>query len=186
MKNKGFSLLELLTTTGIISLLLAISLPALSSAKEKAKKTLCQTQLRQIGIGYHMYANDNNENLPYAMKSCDKYLINFGKKYFDDPKIFLCPGDKQNKINEIISASLNMDDSVSASYYHKCYTIPIKLNQHFPQEYPISFDSSVSISIFNDKNNKLNSQYQENHKKGKNILYLDGHIEFTNKKIGIP
>jgi len=63
---KGFTLIELLVVIAIIALLLAILLPALRRAKEQAKATRCLSNLKQIGLAMHLYANDYNYLLPRA------------------------------------------------------------------------------------------------------------------------
>ena len=59
--QKAFTLIELLVVIAIIAILAAMLLPVLASAKDKAKRTECVNDLKQLYVGCTLYAGDNSD-----------------------------------------------------------------------------------------------------------------------------
>lgn len=69
--SRGFTLIDTLVTLAIVALLISILLPSLSGAREAARRVACASNVRQIGLGITMYADDHSDRLPPSVHAPD-------------------------------------------------------------------------------------------------------------------
>jgi len=67
LKLHAFTLIELLCVMAIIAILAALLLPAVSRATARAKRVQCANNLRQVGLGFHLFAHDHNNAFPMGL-----------------------------------------------------------------------------------------------------------------------
>ena len=107
--HRAFTLIELLVVIAVIAILAALLLPALSAAKARAQRTTCLNNLKQISLGIHLYAGDNDDLFPTATnvsgasitprhwgivyKELVKSYVGLSGASSAQDKLFACPAD---------------------------------------------------------------------------------------------
>jgi prepilin-type N-terminal cleavage/methylation domain-containing protein len=102
MKRSGFTLIELLVVIAIIALLIGILMPALGAAMRSARATKCRAQLKNIGAGWVMYADQHPDAMPPAVSLPQPILIappgeltimTVLEPYIPAKEVYECPAD---------------------------------------------------------------------------------------------
>ena len=96
--QKSFTLIELLVVIAIIAILAAMLLPALNSARSKAKQIYCLNNLKQIGSGLNLYLLDFRDNFPPGNNESGVYWCYGGPgSYFATPYLNIKPTEMDRK-----------------------------------------------------------------------------------------
>lgn len=130
----AFTLIELLVVIAIIALLAAMVLPSLQRAKESGNRAVCASNLRQIGVIFNLYADDNNEFFcPVAYALGQMFVGDTGTgattggwlpSYVNDRKVLRCPSyDKRVHDASYVGSVASTYRITSSAYWTTYYLL---------------------------------------------------------------
>ena len=206
-QRMAFTLVELLVVISIMALLLSILLPSLNQAREQAKRVVCKSNLRNLGLAATMYAEDNSNLLPetrwdappwngdpmfkytWFIKNKGTYMI-WGKLYelgyMENIACFYCPSQRHPLFSypPVRDSSPEDLDVMRSSYlYRSCsWDNAGKLKEMF--KLTQNGRPAIAADLFHDQLGLY--PHLLAHKKGYNVLYLDGHVNFVSDNLLYP
>jgi prepilin-type N-terminal cleavage/methylation domain-containing protein/prepilin-type processing-associated H-X9-DG protein len=204
-KKQGFTLIELLVVVAIIAILAAMLLPVLAKARERARRSVCLSNLKQLGIVLYLYAQDYEEIFPTNAPLEDLSTVNCstslqlltgqydpatptleGHSYVRDFNLFICPSSRDTASNtgRIIG---HKTSSVGTCSY--AYAVGLSARRSNPA-YPIMADGLSGLNYntpwdLSQSTHRLNNfgdspLTADNHLVfGVNVLYVGGHAAWV-------
>ena len=203
-KSNLFTLIELLVVVAIIGILASLLLPSLSRAREKGKRAVCKSNLHQIGIATHNYADANNDYIPdnYAnagghwrftiLENGGNLSTKFGllveQKTMDFSEALFCPSNKWDN-----SIAIGPYNGLDLSYQYnktiwenKSTWVNVNYEWRKGDRAPTTintddYNEPYVSDMFFSANGKFAVDYF--HQDGYNVLYLDGSVKW---KANVP
>jgi prepilin-type N-terminal cleavage/methylation domain-containing protein/prepilin-type processing-associated H-X9-DG protein len=191
-RTRGFTLTELLIVILIIFGLTTLLVPAVRSALDKAKQTTCINNLKQLGTGFQLFAQANDDKFPYKSNtSTNTWTIQVAARYCiagkppahlawlppgGSPKgpgicnpTLLCPSQNKLPGGTKVNSSFGCNQELNKASL-RMNTIPN------PSKTILLIDIVDDPVYVNDS-----SKVADRHKKGADIVYVDGHTGWREK-----
>lgn len=204
--SRGFTLIELLVVIAIIAILAAILFPVFAQARAKARQAKCMSNLKQIGLAFHMYASDYDDLLPPLGPSGFNWTFGWYtnpvhrtrvantvarlEPYTKNTGIWLCDDDVR-RAYAAANGGWGTPDDVDAGRISYLFCTqwdtydggqdPMCPDPAAPTDIVRGQPSEQNLMCDNGRYNDAAPYDEPPHNKGSNFLFMDGHVKWIAK-----
>jgi prepilin-type N-terminal cleavage/methylation domain-containing protein/prepilin-type processing-associated H-X9-DG protein len=198
---KGFTLIELLVVIAIIAILAAILFPVFARAREKARTTSCQNNMKQIGTAFAMYRSDYDGRMPmdwYQSEDNNRVYrwIHTTYQYIYDDNIYQCPSEPTT--TDVAWSPPYTTSGPFSSYYYAHHFLALESDSDIrsPSATVMLMDGWFMTGNVQPAremaawvNGDANAEYvngpiirnMHRHNDGVNATYFDSHVKWINR-----
>ncbi len=195
----AFTLIELLVVIAIISILASMMFPSFSRVRESARRASCASNLKQLGLGFMQYTQDNDERLPGAWNGGGginqiggwvQYSV-FGSgstsalfdpaqgsvySYVKNVQVFVCPSDSEGRVSGN-SYAMNSCSLTSSGIPGFVAGKALAAFEDSSQWMVLSEENSSTTSTDDGYQLLISNHFSDRHNGTSNVLLLDGHVK---------
>jgi prepilin-type processing-associated H-X9-DG protein/prepilin-type N-terminal cleavage/methylation domain-containing protein len=189
LPHPAFTLIELLVVVGIICLLAAMLFPVFGRVRENARRSGCQSNLKQLGLAIMQYTQDADEHFPLGITTNDlgefETTLDLIQPYLKEKRVGICPSDAdEGEVNLTAIFAVHEGSGKSS------YTVNDKICTAFgdpapptlavvrePTKIPLMWDAFIARIDYN-VSPYIYVEVQRRHLKGANCAFVDGHAKW--------
>jgi prepilin-type N-terminal cleavage/methylation domain-containing protein/prepilin-type processing-associated H-X9-DG protein len=188
-RRKGFTLIELLVVIAIIAILAAILFPVFARARENARRSSCQSNVRQITLGIKQYLQDYDEKFPVYAVNAPTAALPYGwadaiQPYIKNEQVFQCPSDSTSASGNPTTGDytdyfLNKNLSGIGESQLNYVSNTILNGDHTGSTADLAINGCANNTTCGDSANTLATlAAAQRHLDGANYSFADGHVKW--------